>query len=318
MNIISEQLIILGILVLIGIIAARAKVLTEHISSSLTKVILKITLPLLIFTTFADKTLNTTFIYNGIVVFISAIFSVFLLYILGSFVARISKLNKQRKKLHQVQTMFGNIVFLGFPLLDSLFPGGEGLMYASIFQIAHDSLVWTLGVFMLGKESKEESKHKKKILLNPNTIAFILGISFMLTPFSLPELIILPMAKLGHTTIYLSMLYIGYILQIANIKEIFKDYRAYILSLNKLIIAPLIILFLLSYLQQSGIISISNTALQVIIFQVGMPGMIVISILAKEMGYDEHRAITNIFVSTILSLGSLQFLFYLMNTYFIV
>jgi predicted permease len=76
-------------------------------------------------------------------------------------------------------------------------------------------------------------------------------------------------------------------------------------------------LLLLSYIQQAGIISISNTALQVIIFQVGMPGMIVISILAKEMGYDEHRAITNIFVSTVFSLLSLQFLFYLMNKYFI-
>jgi len=305
----------LGILVLIGIIGSYAKVLNKEVSSSLTKVIIKITLPLLIFTTFADKTMDKEILSNGIVVFIFGFVSIGILYVFGSVVAKITKLNEQRKVLHQVQTMFGNIVFLGFPLLDSLFPGGEGLIYASIFQVSHDTLMWTLGIFMLSKKSELKSTHKRNILLNPNTIAFIAGIVFMALPFSIPEVIILPMAKLGHTTIYLSMLYIGYILHRAPFKQIFKDYRAFVLSINKLLIVPVILMLLINWLQNIGVFSISDTAFQVIILQVGMPGMIVISIVAKELGYDENRAITNIFVSTALSIITLPFLFYIMNTY---
>jgi malate permease and related proteins len=315
MIVIGEQLLILGILVLIGIIGTYAKVLNKEVSSSLTKVIMKITLPLLIFSTFAGKTMDKEILSNGILVFIFGFLSIGLLYVFASVVAKITKLNEQRKVLHQVQTMFGNIVFIGFPLLDSLFPGGEGLIYASIFQVAHGTLMWTVGVFMLSKKSEQESTHKKNVLLNPITIAFVSGIIIMVLPFKIPEVIILPMAKLGHTTIYISMLYIGYVLYNAPFKQIFKDYRAFLLSINKLLIVPILLIFLINWLQNLGVFSISDTAFQVIILQAGMPCMIVVSIIAKELGYDENRAITNIFVSTMLSIISLPFLFYVMNTY---
>ena len=58
MQIIFEQILILSLICVMGIIAFRLKAISKDNSNGLVKVILKITLPLLIFTTFAGTKLN--------------------------------------------------------------------------------------------------------------------------------------------------------------------------------------------------------------------------------------------------------------------
>ncbi|MDY0314040.1 MAG: AEC family transporter, partial [Bacteroidales bacterium] len=146
MQIIIEQILVLALISIIGLIAFKLKAITKENNAGLVKVILKITLPILIFTTFANTNLDKEIIQNFPIVFISAIISVSLLFFLSNISSKFLKLDKENKALHNAHTMFGNTVFLGFPLLDALFPGGEGLIYATIFQLAHDSLMWTWGV----------------------------------------------------------------------------------------------------------------------------------------------------------------------------
>jgi malate permease and related proteins len=323
MEIILDQMLILGLIGLIGFIAFKSKALNSSHSEGLVKVIIKITLPLLIFTTFAGAKMSDEILTNFPYVFFASFLSVSILFLLSKISGKLLNLDNENTALHQVHSMFGNIVFLGFPLLDAIFPGGEGLIYASIFQLGHDMLMWTWGIFILNKAVKTKNselqlkhKHNWKHLINPTTISFILGLLFLLFNIKIPTVIFTPLNGLGHTTIYISMIYIGLVLAQVKLKVLISNFRSYVLSLNKLIIAPIILLLAFYGLRQLGL-DIPSKAIISSVMQAAMPCMVIISVLAQEMGLNAKQAVENIFVSSILSLLSLPFIFWLASFVFL-
>ncbi len=312
MQVIFEQILILTLICIIGIIAFRLKAISKENTSGLVKVILKITLPLLIFTTFAGTKLSNEIVLNFPIVFTASIFSVSILFFLSRFSSKLLKLDKENTALHNAHSMFGNVVFLGFPLLDALFPGGEGLIYATIFQLGHDSLMWTWGIFILGRGAKQQSKHNWKHLINPATIAVVLGLIFMFTKIEIPKVILKPLSGLGHTTIYLSMIYVGAILAQVKLKPLVQNIRSYVLSFNKLILAPLILMLVLLLLKKVGL-NISDKAMVSAVLQAAMPCMIIVSVLAEELGLNSKQAVENILVSSVLSIITLPAVYWMLG-----
>jgi len=310
MEIIFEQILLLTLICFAGIIAFRLKAVSASNAEGLVKVIMKITLPLLIFTSFAGTKLNDEILMNFPIVFASAIFSVGILFLLSKISANFLKLDRENTALHSAHTMFGNVVFLGFPLLDALFPGGEGLIYATIFQIGNDALLWTWGIFILKKGANKQSKHKSTHLINPATVAFALGVVFMLFKIKIPEMLFKPLFGLGHTTIYLSMIYVGVVLAQIKLKPLVKNLRSYILSFNKLILAPVILMLILVLVKKAGL-NISQDAIVCAVLQAAMPCMVIISILAEDLGMNSKQAVENILVSSVLSIITLPGVYWL-------
>ncbi len=312
MIIIIEQILKLSILAILGILAVKLKFLKLDYAEGISKLLIKITIPLLVFTTFSKFDISSVSIINFFIVIVFSIISTLILYILSLSGVKIFKLDERNAPLHKVQTMFGNVVFLGFPLLNSLFPGGEGLIYAALFQLGHDAVLWTLGIVII-KNNKNNNIFKEiKHLLNPVTISFILGVVFMFLKIPIPDIIFNPLFNLGHTTIYISMIYVGIILTKADYVSLLKNKRSYFLSLNKLLIGPLIVLGIIFMLSLIGI-NIDKTAAIVIVLQTAMPCMIIISVLAQEFGLNVKQSVENIFVTSVLSILTLPLLYYLSN-----
>lgn len=310
-KIIFEQVLILMIIAFIGVLGAKFKILTKESNKSLSKLILKITLPLLILTTFSNTELNVEMLHSLPYIVGSAMLSVVLLYFFARISAKMQSLDKENRILHETSTMFGNIAFLGFPLLDAVFPGGEGLIYASIFQLSHDSIMWTFGLFMLNsavteKKSKESWKH----ILNPATIAMLIGLIFFIFQIRLPRILYDSFHGIGHSTIYLSMIYIGAMLSQVKVKSVVLNYRSYIICFNKLLLCPIIFIFIFKFLIYYGL-EISRSAIICTILEIAMPCMIIVSVLAKEIGLNAKQSVENIFISTLLSIFSLPLIYYL-------
>ncbi len=316
MGVISNQILILGIIALTGYVAFKLKAINKEINQGLVRVIMKITLPLLLFTTVANLETNAQTLINGVVIFFAGAASVTVLYLLSYWSASVLKLDKQNIALHKAHTMFGNVVFLGFPLMDALFPGGKGLLYATLFQLGNDTLMWTWGIIMLSKAAGKSTKHSWKNLFNLNSLAFALGFVFYFTGIKLPKVFNEALSGVGHTTIYLSMVYVGAVLAQVKFVSLIKNTRTYLLSINKLLIGPAIVAALLYAMQFLGFSWMDTDAIVVIVLQAGMPCMIVISVIARELGLNDFQATQNIFVSTVLSLGTLPLLYYLLMLIF--
>lgn len=312
-GIILYQIIFLGIIVGIGVIATKAGIITEALKEGIASLVVNVTLPLLILSSFSNLEITLELLRNGFLVLVMALFSLFFMLFSGRLSARFLRMEKETSSIHLLHTAFGNVVFLGFPLMNALFPGGQALFYATLFYLASNSIMWTIGVNILTQSSDLTFKNKLKNLVNPNSIAFFTGIILMLSGIKLPEIIDKPVTGLGQTTSYLAMLYIGGMLAQTNIKGVFKQQRGYILSLNKLIIAPLALIIIFRFILKIFGLNIDPVAFSVVILQAGTPCMAIIVVLARRFNADDIHATENVFISTLLSLFTLPLLYWLIE-----
>lgn len=308
-NIILYQIAVLAILVVVGIIATKARIITEGAKKGIADIVFDVTLPLLIITTFARIDMTPEIMFNSGLVFLFAYFALAVMYGIGDLSAWIMHLRGNQRAVFINHHMFGNIVFLGFPLMDALFPGGEGLLYAAVFQLASNSVMWTFGVWVFLKGKGGKKKDVWKNMLNPNTIAFFAGLLIMFFNVKFPDVIYEPLHGLGKSTIYLSMLYIGAMLVQTRVRGILKKPHVFLLTFNKLLLVPVILAItinLLTYLLFPGF---GDIARKVVILEASMPCMATIVVMANKFGSDDSLATENVFVSTIFSIISIPLVY---------
>lgn len=311
-SIIVNQVLILAFLAIIGVIATKFKVINEQVKNSIAAIVFNVTLPLLIITSVTKIDINKEILQNSILVFVLSIVGISLLFATGNLSKLLLKLTGKKADVHVIHTMFGNVAFLGYPLFSSLFPGGEGLLYAIIYHFSQDIFIWTIGVYTFNKHKSGSFKESIKHLVNPNTISFTIGVIMLLVGLKIPEFFYKPLFEMGHTTIYLAMLYIGAVLSQNPMLSAFRKIEIYILSFNKMILVPVILLVIIWILSFLGI-NLGNTARTVLVMQTAMPCMAMIVVLAKKYGSDDIHATENLFLTTLLSLGILPFIYFLVQ-----
>jgi predicted permease len=133
---------------MIGAIAGKFKVLTPASKDMLSKVIFNISLPLMLFTNFLKLDTTPRLLTNSFTVVSITGFVILLMLFVGWLTTIIFKIKGGEGAVFRTHSMFGNIIFLGFPLITALY-GAEGLLYASMFQLISNIIMWSLGVVVL-------------------------------------------------------------------------------------------------------------------------------------------------------------------------
>lgn len=308
--IIINQISILGILITVGFIAAKFKVIDDSVKSSIARLITKITLPALILISITNLELTGDMLRNGILVLVMAYLFLFLLYFIGIISSRILNLPRLTRDVYVTHFIFGNTVFLGLPLVQALYPDGEGVFYAVLYNMASDTLLYTLGIYLLGRHKTNDGNQRLKNLINSNTIAFAIGVLMLTFRLKLPGIINSSLGSLGSTTIYLSMLFIGATLAGINLKGVYKKYSLIVLSVLKMIITPILVIFIFKFINLLPLLRLNHIAQTVLILFVAMPAMAVVVIFAKDLESDYIYASENMFLSTVFSLITLPLVYF--------
>ena len=313
---IFEQILVLAIIAIVGVLAVRFKILNDDAKNVIEKIVFYITLPLLIITKLASLEISDQILKNGFQVIIFTYVILFIQIVIGKISTKGFKLSKSQNTIHFMHTFLGNIVFLGFPLLDALYPGGEAILYAALYQLVMNTVLWTYGINQLAPAKNEQGFRSLKKLLNPNTIALLIGLMLMILRIKLPVVLDASLGGLGKATLPLAMIYIGILLSKTRLKETIKKWDVLFLSLNKLIIIPILLMLLLKLILLYTPFQINSVAIAVLILEASMPCMTILVILAKRYGADDQKAMENFVVSTIFSVLSLPFIIFLLDKYF--
>ena len=125
----------------------------------------------------------------------------------------------------------GNLIF---PLVSMLF-GEEYVFYSCIFSNVQLLFMWTHGVSLIGGGKRLEIK---KILLNPDILALILGLILLLTGISIPAPVMTAVSGFSNMVGPSSMMIIGMTIAKQDLLSVFKMKRAYLISLGRLVIFP--------------------------------------------------------------------------------
>ena len=303
-NIVITQIAILAVVVIIGAIAARFKVFTSVSKDVLSKVIFNISLPLMLFTNFFRLEATPRLIANSLTVLVISGFVIFFLLFIGWMASRIFRMEGAEAAVFKTHSMFGNTIFLGFPLITALY-GFEGLLYASMFQLISSILMWTVGVIILSHGNGISWKKSLLRVINPNTIATLIGLAFFLLSIKIPDIILKPMTELGAANTWLSMLYIGAMLVFSNVGGLLRRKSLYIISINRLVFAPAMLIAVFYLIGSVAGLAPDKLVTSVIVLEASMPCMATVVIMAKEFGSDDSLAVGNVFVSTLFSILTL-------------
>lgn len=306
-----NQIIILTLLIAGGYLAVRFKVLKDEDRYSLSRLILNITLPLLIFTTFSKMEMNGELLKNSLFAILLAVFAMGGTLLISMLQFKVAGVNKNQSAVSVLHSAFGNIVFLGFPLCNALLPDGKGLFFAAIFHLATDGMLWTVGIYLLNRHSHLQTESLLKHFINPNTIAFAVGIFMMSTGLKLPSVMHTAMNGLGHTTIYLSMLYVGILISSLHPGKIFEYRQIWIVSLNKLLLMPLLVYLIFMLFTKVFGFTPDHEALLIVFMQSSMPCMTTVAVLAPKFGYDDRPPALNAVFTMLISLITMPIVFFL-------
>lgn len=143
---------------------SSTKVLSTENLEIISKVVIKLSLPVMIFINTVNGVDRQSFFSSLSILGIAAVMYVCLL-ILGTLSGKVFHLHGEHLQLYRAMTVFGNVGFMGIPIVVSIYPE-KGMLYMAVFTIIDQLMLWTLGV-------KLTSSEKESGLFNPKKLSIL-------------------------------------------------------------------------------------------------------------------------------------------------
>lgn len=286
------QILSLFLIMVVGYILRKRNVFDEAANVRFTRLIIYVSLPAQIIKAFAS---NQGIVSDREVLLMFGISALtYLLYaIVGALFIIMFRVPSEKKGIYLFMMMFGNVGFMGFPLTEALL-GEEALIYAVIFNVIFNLLVYSVGIFMISR-TEGEFKFPIKKLLNMPLISAVISIVLYFCKIQLPEVVVQSLDYMGNVTTPVAMLILGSTIAGMAWKELFDEWRIYIFTVFKLLVIPVIVIGILRFvpdinpLIQGSLILLSAT-----------PVATNTTMLAIEYGGDMKLASKGIFFTTLL------------------
>lgn len=288
---------ILLIYLCVGFYCAKKSLIDAHTKQKLTDLILKITLPCMIFNSF-NKPLTPELLRETAIVFLVATLIAVLSFLCGKLLY--NRFPWEEKSILQYATLVNNSGFLGMPMVSAVY-GTDGLLYASIFIIPNRIVMWTAGISIFTKS--DFKSNVKNILLNPCIITVFLGLARRIIGIPLPPFLDTALAQMGNVTTPLSMFVIGTMLVGVSIPALFEGSIFY-LAFIRLLALPLAALVILRCFHMSPLLA------GVSLILTGMPAGTTSALLAVKYGGNADFASRCVVTTTILSLITVPILMF--------
>ena len=294
----NAQMVLLVYLA-VGMYCMKAGLIDRETKKKLVDIILKITLPCMIFNSFNKPLTPEVLIQTALILVVAVAISI-LSFLLGKVIY--NKYPQKKKSILQYCTLVNNSGFLGMPMVSAVY-GSDGLFAASIFIIPNRIFMWTAGLAMF--TTADFRTKCRNILLNPCIVTVFLGIVRRMTGFPVPGFLDEAVANIGAVTTPLSMMVIGTMLIGVPWKKLLEPSIFY-LAFVRLIALPLVALFILNLIHAEPMLA------GVSLILTGRPAGSTSALLAAKYGADEDYASRCIVTTTIMSLATIPALMLLL------
>jgi predicted permease len=204
--------------------------------------------------------------------------------------------------LYRFMVVFGNVGFMGFPVIQSIF-GTGAVFYVTLFNIAFSVLCFSVGIIML---SDKGTKFNPKLLINPTMVVSLLTVLIFYTKLPVPVILKDTVTLVGRMTTPSAMLIIGSTLACISIKEVFSEYRIYMMTFVKLLVVPVLAWLLLRLFVTDRLM------LGVLVALSAMPTATNATMLSMEYDGNEQLASKGVFLTTLFSVITLPLLLFLL------
>jgi predicted permease len=301
------QLKIFTVMIVLGIIAIKTKALNENYLNDLSRLIMRLILPIMIFQKSINGATRADMLFCFTEVVLSAIFMFGTLFLAGFVLKRLFSLQGNYGRVFHASAMFGNVGFIGIPLILGILPE-RGMLYMALFTIIDQIMLWTIGFYLTLPEKKLDHSSlmaNLKNIVNPAILGILLAILFILMDWKLPATLNKALGAVGDATTPLSLIYIGGTFCFCNVRRFLKRIEYYAIVVVKMIAIPLFVFHILRFFH------VQSEVITFITMIAGMPSMAMIAMFARANGSDEECAIGAIMMTTMLCLITLPLVAFL-------
>lgn len=280
MSEIMHKIIVMFVIMIVGLICGKAKLITHDGCKKLSDVLLFLVSPMITFLSYRREysgEIALNLLLTLVLALLSFVLMIFLSYVL------IGK-NSRNRQVEMLCSVFSNCAFMGIPVVESVF-GSEGIIFITMYITVFHILCWTWGVTLLtGERSLRDALRH---LLTPAVISVVLGLVFFFFRIPLPELIAEPLELIGEMNTPLAMLVAGATLSQTNLREALGRPRILYISFLRLILFPVLTGLLAAAFVKLGASPMPVTA---VVIAAGCPSAVINISFAIKHGKDSVYA----------------------------
>lgn len=298
---IFTQVVVIFLLMLLGVVIRKLGFLHSQSINDLTNIILYFLSPIVIIKAFEQPFSRARF--NQLLVLVVAVFLTYFVSILlaSLLFRRVRDQNIRRIAIYG--STYSNNGFMGIPLAQGLF-GSIGVFYAVASMIGFNVMSWTQGIGIFQDRTQRRfGEQFKKIILNPNIIAIIVGLIMFVTSYHLPKLLFSFIDYTSPAFTPMAMIVIGCNLANLSLKDVKLPGSLWVSLVVRDLVFPILGVLILLAMGVSGVPMVTT----VILSACPVAGLVVLFTL--QAGGDAKPATILMSISTILSLVTIPMVY---------
>ncbi len=301
-----NQMAFLVLLIVIGYILSRAKLVPEDAAGLLSKLENYVFIPALVLGTFMENfTLNRFgvagqyLLCGGVVIAVTIPIAVVL--------ARLCSKDGFIRNIYTYGLAFSNFGFMGNAVVAALFPDifVEYLIFVLPFWVC--IYVWGVPYLLMPRSQKGSRLSGLKNLINPMFIAMLVGMAVGLTNLPVPAFLSSAVGSLGNCMSPIAMLLTGMTIARIDLKAALTNLSVYVVSVLRLLVIPIAAIVVLHFLPISYGLALCTVC------SLAMPLGLNTIVVPKAYGRDTTVAAGMALISHLLSCLSIPLVFMLFD-----
>ena len=285
---------IMLILIAVGIICSKTKLISAASNKDLSKFVLQVVNPVVIFMSYQTD-YRTELVRNLLLTFVISIGAMGIAIAFSYLFVR--KKHGREFEIERFSAVYSNCGFMGIPLVNAVY-GDEGVFYLTAFITVFNLIVWTHGVILISGE--KSFKQVVKVFYSPTIIAIFLGIITFFLRFRLPAPAAEALGLIKEINTPIAMIVSGVTIAGTNVMKMLKNYRVYYVCFLKLIIMPLIVAVPIALLT-----GVDETVRMTVLIAAAAPPATMCTLLSLRYGKNSIYASEIFAAGTILSVITL-------------
>ena len=239
--IVLQQMGVIVILVAIGILLYKRKIVDNTVSPKISAIVMDICNPALIMASILSGNIEAS--HSDLAEAMVLGFAFYAgLVILGIILPLVLRVKKDKRRFYNLMTVYTNVGFIGIPLAKTILPE-KAIIYVIVCNVMYSLLFYTHGITVLS-DGREKINTKK--IFSPGTVMAILALAVCWFNVSLPPIIANSISYVGNATVFLSMMLLGVAIARSDMTKGFKEIRVWGYIIIRMIIVPVAIFFALS------------------------------------------------------------------------
>ena len=288
-------------IVVVGYVAGKLGYLGGEFDRQLSRLVINITCPALILSSamtgeLPDRRFILPLLLISVVTYAVLTAAAFLL-------PRWLTRHKEEEGVIGFALMFGNVGFMGYPVVASIF-GHEAVFYAAVLNVVNTFTVFTIGTILItGRGQMGGERFQKKVLYStPMLAAYVTMGIVALEVTAIPSWVSQPLTLIGNITVPAALLIIGSSMSQLAPRTMLGNTTVYATTLFRLIVLPLAVYFITLF------IGFSHFEIAINMVVIAMPVATYGTILCLKYGRDTTFITEVTFVTTLLSMLTIPLL----------